>query len=183
MVTLITGGIRSGKSDFAVKLAQKLGGDSVIYIATMKAIDEECLKRIERHRSNRPKAWALLEAYRNLGDILRNYDHKVVLLDCITNLISNIMMDVDLTWEDVDERTLIEVEEDIVGEITNLLRVNSELSKKLIIVTNEVGATLVPITKLGRILVDYIGKVNKILAESADEVYLMVCGIPIKIKG
>ena len=183
MVILITGGIRSGKSDFAVKLAQKLGGDSVLYIATMKAIDEECLRRIERHRLDRPKTWALVEAYRNLGDILRGYDQKVILLDCVTNLISSIMMDVDLTWENVDDKTIIQVEKYIIEEIRNLLKVSGELSSTLIVVTNEVGSALVPITRLGRIFVDYVGRINKLLAEKADEVFLMVCGIPLKIKG
>src|SRR5688500_18489625 len=93
-LTLILGGARSGKSRFAQQLASQLGGDAVLFIATAEAGDAEMARRIELHRTSRPKAWRTIEAPQRVGDALRQAGKspQTVVIDCLTLLVSNVLL-------------------------------------------------------------------------------------------
>jgi adenosylcobinamide kinase/adenosylcobinamide-phosphate guanylyltransferase len=178
---LITGGARSGKSRFAQELALK-SGKPVLFVATAEAGDEEMRKRIEEHQKKRPSTWNTLEVTTRVGnEILKKVGGaQVVIVDCITLLLNNIFNQfADQTDEQIDASL---VEKEVTGEINELIECLNRLDTSFIIVTNEVGMGLVPANKIGRLYRDLLGKANQLLAERADEVYLMVAGLPVKIK-
>lgn len=180
---MVTGGVRSGKSQFAESLAVKYAGYSVLYIATSIPFDDEMKERVRRHRERRPKEWETVEAYNGISDIIRSTDKKAVLLDCLTVMVSNLLLEIDMTWEEKDLEDVDRAEEKITKEVDGLINASKENDKKdVIVVTNEVGMGLVPEYKLGRIFRDISGRTNKKIAENADSVYFMVSGIPLEIK-
>jgi len=174
---LILGGARSGKSQFAQELAQKLS-DNVLFVATAEALDDEMHARIMEHRKNRPATWKTVEAPRQIGRALKGNipGTRVVLIDCLTLLASNIM-----TGGSQPSRE--DCEESIRTEIRELIAAIDEAEATFIVVSNEVGMGLVPDNALGREYRDNLGKVNQMLASRSNVVYLMVAGIPVKIKG
>ena len=179
--TLITGGARSGKSNFAQELALK-SGEPVLFVATAEAGDEEMRRRIEEHRKARPDAWSTFEATTHVGSqVLQKIgEAKTVIVDCITLLINNILLqhiDNDGEWIDASL-----AEKEVVGKINELVDCIERAKASFIIVTNEVGLGIVPANKIGRLYRDLLGKANQTLAQHADEVYLMVAGIPMLIK-
>ena len=179
--TLITGGARSGKSSFARELAIK-SGKPVLFVATAEAIDEEMRRRIEKHRKERPANWRTLEAYTHVGSrILREISEtQTVIVDCVTLLINNVLLQYsDPAGERIDDIT---AEKAVMAEISELVDAIDCVKASFIIVTNEVGLGLVPPNKMGRLYRDLLGTANQMLAQCADEVYLMVAGIPIVIK-
>jgi len=178
---LITGGARSGKSRFAQELALK-SGRAVLFVATAEAGDEEMQGRIEEHQRKRPSSWNTLEATTHLGkEILKKVSGaQVVIVDCITLLVSNIFNQfADQTGEQIDASL---VEKEVTREIDELIDCIKRLDASFIIVTNEVGMGLVPANRIGRLYRDLLGKANQLLQEQADEVYLMVAGLPVRIK-
>jgi len=192
---LILGGARSGKSRFAQSLAAKLG-EKVLFVATGEPLDTEMASRIEEHRRGRPKNWRTLEINTQVGQKLQGQikDADVVLLDCITLLVSNILTKEDrkplsspLTGEDEGEgestEAISEAEKQVMAEMQDLLDCIDKHEGNFIVVSNEVGSGLVPENKLGRVYRDLLGKANQLLAQHASEVYFMVSGIPVKIKG
>jgi adenosylcobinamide kinase/adenosylcobinamide-phosphate guanylyltransferase len=166
---LITGGVKSGKSSFAVSVASKEEGN-VVFVATAKPTDEEMKKKIEEHRRSRPQSWQTLEISRNLLDEVRELKGDVLLVDCITLYIS----------QKLSSRKT--AEEEVLNEISELARWAKKKFLTSIFVTNEVGSGVVPETFLGRVFSEVLGKTNQLLAEEADEVYFLVAGIPLKIK-
>ena len=191
---LILGGARSGKSTFAQSLAPKLG-KKVLFVATGEPLDEEMASRIEEHKRRRPKDWRTLEIDTKVGQKLKGQikDADVVLLDCLTLLVSNILIKEDrkslsspLTGEDKGEGEIAgaisQAEEQVMAEMEKLLDCIDKHEGDFIVVSNEVGLGLVPNNKLGRIYRDLLGKANQLLAQYASEVYFMVSGIPVKIK-
>ncbi|MEG0873796.1 MAG: bifunctional adenosylcobinamide kinase/adenosylcobinamide-phosphate guanylyltransferase [Clostridiales bacterium] len=183
-VVLITGGARSGKSTFAEELALK-AGDKILYVATAKAIDEEMVDRIKRHQARRPKSWETLEAYKNLGSILpeKSTGRDAILLDCITIMSTNIIFDDPVMQkEEVPFEEMLRVEEDLMVEIDDFIRCFDKLNADLYLVTNEVGMGLVPEYPLSRFYRDALGRVNQKLGHAADEVWLVVAGIPLQVK-
>ncbi|HHV73224.1 bifunctional adenosylcobinamide kinase/adenosylcobinamide-phosphate guanylyltransferase [Thermoanaerobacterium sp. PSU-2] len=179
---MVTGGARSGKSQFAESLAVKYAGNSVLYIATSIPFDDEMKERVRRHRERRPKEWETVEAYKGIFDIIRSTDKKAVLLDCLTVMVSNLLLEIDMTWEEKDLEDVVRAEEKISREVDGFIKASKEKDKDVIVVTNEVGMGLVPEYKLGRIFRDISGRMNKKIAENADYVYFMVSGIPLEIK-
>jgi len=178
---LIIGGARSGKSHFAQELALR-ADKPVLFVATAVAGDEEMQQRIEEHRRGRPAVWSTLEVSTHVGNEIRQKiaGAQVVIVDCITLLVNNVFSQyVDQTGEDID--TLL-VEKEVTGEISELVKCINHLDTSFIIVTNEVGTGLVPANKMGRLYRDLLGKANQLLAEQADEVYLMVAGLPVPIE-
>lgn len=180
-MTLITGGARSGKSHFAQELALK-ACEPVLFVATATAGDDEMRQRIEKHRKARPATWSTFEATTRIGSqISKNIDKSpTVIIDCITLLINNIFCQYsDPDGEQIDAPL---IEKEVMAEIDELVRCLDQIDANFIIVTNEVGLGLVPANKMGRLYRDLLGKANQILAQHADEIYLMVTGIPLKIK-
>ncbi len=172
-LTLILGGARSGKSDFAQALARKRGGDAVVFVATAEARDEEMRARIEAHRARRPAAWQTLEAPREVARTLQNAqgEPQVVVIDCLTLLVSNVL----LTDESGAEARLTD-------EVDALIAWKRTHSVEMIVVSNEVGMGLVPAYPLGRVYRDRLGVFNQRVAREADDVFLMVAGVPVEIK-
>ena len=178
---LVTGGARSGKSHFAQQLALE-SDESVLFVATAEAGDEEMRQRIEEHRQQRPTAWRTLETPTHVGNQIPKViaEAKTVIIDCITLLISNILSRYS---EHIDKVTdALRLEKEVVAEISELIRCMDQMQASFIIVTNEVGLGLVPANEIGRLYRDLLGKANQMLARRADEVYLMVAGIPLLIK-
>ncbi len=173
---LILGGVRSGKSSFAQKLAVGFGRN-VFFVATAEALDKEMSSRIEEHKRNRPRSWHTLEAPTAVGKEIREQigNAEVVVIDCITMLISNLLVGNSQTRPAYER-------EQVIDEIEQLVECIDTLEATFIIVSNEVGMGLVPENRLGRLYRDELGKANQILAQHADEVYLMLAGIPIKLK-
>lgn len=181
---LITGGARSGKSTLAEKLAKELG-EIVVYIATAIPFDEGMIDRIEKHKNSRPKEWITIEKYRDFHELIYNKDFikaDTILLDCITLMVSNLLLESGLDFDSCSMSDVEKVEKNITDEIEKLLVTVEKSSKRLIVVTNEVGMGVVPTFRLGNIFRDIAGRVNQYLARQAQDVYLTVSGIPIKIK-
>jgi len=166
----ITGGVRSGKSSYAAELARKMGKE-VIFLATGSAEDEEMRKRIRLHRKARPSHWKTIEEKKDLTLVLSDISspQKVIIIDCLGFLVSNLLL------EDQEE-------EFIIGQIKEIANLILEGSHIAIVISNEVGWGVVPTSRLGREFRDVLGRANQIMARYAQEVYLMVSGIPVKLK-
>jgi adenosylcobinamide kinase/adenosylcobinamide-phosphate guanylyltransferase len=174
----ILGGARSGKSAYAQRLAEELGGASVAYVATAEAGDDEMRARIDTHRAERPAGWRTVEAPRLDGIDLAAaaWDARVVLLDCVTLLVSNAVI---AAGDDADSA----VAEAAAGrEVDALLRAYEEGDATWIVISNEVGMGLVPPYPLGRVYRDALGRANQRIAATASRVVLMVAGLPWELK-
>jgi adenosylcobinamide kinase/adenosylcobinamide-phosphate guanylyltransferase len=181
-VTLVTGGVRSGKSDYAEGLA-RAAGDNVLYLATGVALDDEMVQRIARHQAARPATWTTWEQYRGLGAIREHAaDRSAVILDCLGNLLGGIWYEElpDAESNDLDQFARIEAL--ACAEIDAVVDYCRAEGKDLVIVTNEVGWGVVPPTRLGRYFRDALGRVNRHAAARADHVVLLVCGVPLTVK-
>ncbi len=183
MIRLIMGGTRSGKSSFAEQIANSIGSNDVIYLATAEIRDEEMKERVKRHRKDRPASWQTIEEAYQVSKVLESVPLKsVVLLDCITVLISNLLLRGEEVDKDQNHFKIAGKEIDILRELESVIKEAQENKLELIMVTNEVGLGLVPTYKLGREYRDISGKANQYLAGKADEVYLLSAGLPIEIK-
>lgn len=171
----ILGGARSGKSHYAQELAGKLS-KKVLFVATGEALDDEMKSRIKQHQESRPRSWRTLEAPTDLSSQIEKYikDAHVVLIDCLTLLVANLLGE-DSDYDGADSR--------ITAEVENLLSCIDKTDASFIIVSNEVGMGVVPDNKTARIYRDLLGKANQLLAQHSDEVYFMVAGIPVEVKG
>jgi len=175
--TLIIGGARSGKSTYAQEMARK-SGKAVLFVATAEAGDEDMKKRIETHRESRPSSWVTLEATNHIGSQITGKigNAQVVIIDCITLLVNNIFM----RYNDNTDADL--AEEEVMAEIEELTDCIDRSNAQFIIVTNELGLGVVPADRVSRLYRDILGRANQRLAQYADEVYLLVAGIPVAIK-
>lgn len=174
---LITGGARSGKSTYAQELALK-SGPPVLFVATAEAGDADMVQRIKTHRKSRPAAWTTLEVTSGLGRrITENIGQAgTVIIDCITMLVNNIFQQYHETSD------AGKIEKAVAAEIEELIKCIKHSDARFIIVTNEVGLGIVPADRISRIYRDLLGKANQMLARHADEVYLLVAGIPLAVK-
>ena len=176
-ITLITGGARSGKSSHALRLAEETG-KSVTFLATAQALDEEMSTRIQKHRSERPAHWETLEIPFDIASCVRQIQSDVVILDCITLLITNLMM--QYVKEDlVEEKPFMVAVQKEINKLAGALR---EQKRDWFIVSNEVGLGLVPPYQMGRVYRAALGSANQQLARMADRVIFMVSGIPMVVK-
>jgi adenosylcobinamide kinase / adenosylcobinamide-phosphate guanylyltransferase len=175
---LITGGVRSGKSSFAEALAEKIS-KNVAFIATAQPLDREMADRIEKHRAVRPTNWRTYEEPFNVGGIFNSIDKEagVIIIDCLTLLVSNLMQ--DYQSDSLNKK----LHDKIVKEINKIVQESLKGNATVIIVSNEVGLGLVPANSVGRFYRDILGYANQIIAKNAGQVYLLVAGIPLLIKG
>lgn len=169
MIYLITGGERSGKSSYAQNLALQLS-NSPIYVATARKWDSDFQNRIDRHQLERDERWTNIEKEKHLSEI--DFSGKVALIDCVTLWLTNFFVDnkndVTLSLEEAKKE---------------FLSIANQENATLIIVTNEIGMGVHASTEIGRKFTELQGWMNQFLASNADEVVLMVSGIPVKIKG
>jgi adenosylcobinamide kinase / adenosylcobinamide-phosphate guanylyltransferase len=172
MLTFVIGGARSGKSRFAQSLCS---APCVVYIATARAEDDEMRYRIEQHRQNRPEHWITIEEPLDIAGACRRIETcaDIILIDCLTVWLSNLM------WERRDQATN-EIDSCAESQIEAIASLASETD--VIVVSNEVGAGIVPENEVARRFRDLQGFVNQRCAARADRVFLMVAGISVPIK-
>lgn len=182
---LLLGGARSGKSAYGETLASRLAGSMpVLYIATATPSDDEMRERIARHRASRPAHWHTTEEQLNPASALQSSTEPVVLLDCVTLLVANLLLEGAPHGENFDEAPVVSAgaEARVDHAITDLLDAWRARTATLILISNEVGMGLVPPYPLGRVYRDCLGRINARLADEADIVLLMVAGLPIELK-
>ncbi len=179
---LIIGGARSGKSRQALRLAAEMG-ERVLFVATATAGDDEMRRRIEAHRAHRPAHWRTLEVPTSVGRAISQGidDAHVVILDCLTLLVSNVMGK-HTPNDDQGSVDMGLLEPPLEAEVRELMEALDAASASCVVVSNEVGTGLVAVSPLGRAYRDLLGGVNQRVARWADEVYLMVAGIPVRVK-
>ncbi|KAB3532853.1 bifunctional adenosylcobinamide kinase/adenosylcobinamide-phosphate guanylyltransferase [Alkaliphilus serpentinus] len=177
-IILVTGGARSGKSTFAEGLVKN--EKEVVYIATSRICDDEMQERVNIHRQNRPQEWRTAEATEELRKVVK--DERYYLLDCLTIMTSNILFDLTKDMDIIDVGVQKRVEEKVVKEVEEIINKVQSIEGSLVMVTNEVGLSIVPENHVGRVYRDIIGRVNQRVAALCDEVYLVVCGLPLRIK-
>jgi adenosyl cobinamide kinase/adenosyl cobinamide phosphate guanylyltransferase len=177
-IVLILGGARSGKSRFAQQLGERIGGASVLFIATAEASDLEMASRIEVHKNSRPQAWGTLEKSMGVASALAAAPdrYQAVVIDCLTLLASNVIVSCGNPLDDK------KAEQRMRQEIDALIAACRQRQGVIIIVTNEVGEGLVPDNRLGRVFRDLLGWTNQAVASEAEAVYLMVAGLPVEVK-
>lgn len=171
-VTLVLGGAQSGKSYYAHQLASRF--KRVTFIATARNTDAEMRKKIARHRHERPAAWKTIEAPIELTEAIRSasLDSDVVLVDCLTVYVANVMSAPRKSRSKADSKECIKAVCDAIRAA----------DASVIVVSNEVGGGVVPPYRSGRTYRDFLGQMNQKVAQMADGVILMVAGLPITVK-
>lgn len=169
MLTLILGGARSGKSALAERLANDSGLD-VVYIATAQALDGEMASRIAHHRARRPSSWSLVEEPLALAATLREHarDGRVVLVDCLTLWLSNLLGDAEPRLE-TERAAFLDALPGLPGDI--------------VFVSNETGLGITPMGELTRRFVDEAGRLHQALAHRCDRAIFVAAGLPLILKG
>lgn len=185
-IILISGAARSGKSRFAEQLASQID-KQVAYLATAQALDPEMQERINQHQSRRPANWTTFEEPFEIEKIIEeNHQlHKTWLLDCLTLFVSNLLLrKIKATSDSTFDSTLADsrVQSCIMDRIDSLCRLVAKTKITLLIVSNEVGWGLVPPDPVSRLYRDIVGLANQKIAARAEEVYVTVLGLPLRIK-
>jgi adenosyl cobinamide kinase/adenosyl cobinamide phosphate guanylyltransferase len=162
-LVFLTGGARSGKSRLAVELATSETRE-VAFIATGQALDDEMTERIARHRALRPDHWETREEPVEVASEVRHLpDHMGAVIDCLTLWVSN-LMSAGLRDDEIEHRA---------SELASVAGARESLT---VVVSNEVGAGIVPVHPEARRFRDVLGRVNTIFAEAADRSVLVVAG-------
>lgn len=187
---LILGGARSGKSGYAEDIARHITRDTtqhttkhtdsngnVTYIATATAFDDEMKVRIERHQADRPNDWKNIEEPIYLAKTLLQHssEDKVILVDCLTLWINNLLMQ--------EDTNLLKGSDLLKNEIDNFINCLDKLSGTVIFVSNEVGMGVIPMGSITRQFVDESGRLHQQLGKHVNHVLLMVAGIATVVKG
>lgn len=180
MIILITGGTRSGKSSYGEQL---LGDEeNILYLATATITDEEMARRVAHHKKRRGSRYITVEGYKRMDQSIRETSCEQTMLDCVGTTITNWMFDGS---DDLDHMTHQEaeaLEKEILMYFQKIIEAMKGKNGRQVIVSNEVGMSLISEYRLGRVFTDILGRVNQYLASQADEVILMVSGIPMVIK-
>ena len=166
---LVIGGVRSGKSSFAVNLAKK-SKKKPVFIATCKPLDKEMVTRVKKHQSSRPKSWKTVEEDINLSSVIKKLKvDNVAIIDCLTLWICNLLM-ANLSKKKIDAK---------IKEFIDALKATEAT---IIIVSNEIGWGIVPENKLSREFRDIIGLLHQRVAKVSSQVHLMVAGLSLPVK-
>lgn len=183
-IILVTGGARSGKSSFAEQLCIDRN-NSTAYIATSIPFDDEMKDRVQKHKDSRPENWETYEIYKDIYSIIKEISnkHETVIMDCITLLVNNLMFTYDLDLDNASPYDINKMEDYIKKQIIMLFEEVKNTELYFVNVTNELGMGVVPANKLSRVYTDIVGRINQYIASISDEVYFVVSGIPMKIKG
>lgn len=167
--TLVLGGVRSGKSSFALKLCEAAEGPRV-YLATATALDAEMARRIERHKRERANEWATVEEPIKAAEVLSATEQgSVVLIDCLTLWLTN-LMGLGLGDDEILER------------VDGFTQVIGDSQSAVVAVSNEVGQGIMPVNAMARRFADLSGFMNQSMASVAEEVFFMRAGIPTRLK-
>lgn len=171
-LVLVLGGVRSGKSSYALREAEKIGGEKAL-VATAEPLDDEMKERIAKHKTDRSGIWDTIEEPLDIAETLERIKnhYNVVVIDCLTLWLSNLMG----KWN--EESNKIQVEMD------KLAKSCLDFPGYLYLISNEVGMGIVPDNRLARRFRDRAGELNKQLAQVSDKVIFMHAGIPVTIKG
>lgn len=175
-IVLVTGGCRSGKSAYAQQMAESLPPER-LYVATCPVTDDEMERRIEQHRqARRDRGWETIEEHLDVAGVLRRHaEHSVLLVDCVTLWVNNLMYDAERQSREITEA-------DVAERCGEMLDAVEACRGTVIFVTNEVGLGVVPDNALARRYRDLIGRANQTIAARADAVTLVCCGIPLHLK-
>ncbi len=166
---LVLGGARSGKSAYALELAGSFSKGK-LFIATAEALDDEMRERIAEHKKDRGSAWTTVEEPTEIIEVIaKNKEAGLILIDCVTLWLTNLM-----------EKGLTDA--DILKEVSWLSSAIKETVGAVIIVSNELGLSIVSENPLGRRFTDLSGRANQILAKAVDEVYFITAGLSTKLK-
>jgi len=169
-IALVLGGARSGKSRFAEGLVAGAGREPV-YLATGQAFDDEMRQRIAEHRARRPAPWRTVDAPLELSPAIaaEASSTTAILVDCLTLWVTNLLL----------------AERDMAGEREALVQTLRDLPRdaRVVLVSNEVGLSIVPDNALARAFRDEAGLLHQAVAAVADEVHLVVAGLAVRIKG
>jgi adenosylcobinamide kinase/adenosylcobinamide-phosphate guanylyltransferase len=187
-LTLLLGGVRSGKSRAAIALANpaRSGGARALFVATAEAHDDEMRDRIHAHRGERGDHWETLEAPLELAVALQNRlsrdgpEPTTVVIDCLTLWVSNVLLTLD--ENDDAERVLADRTAVLIAAIERHASTANGAKRQWIVVSNEVGLGVVPATALGRRYRDALGRTNQLVAAAAQRVVLMVAGLSLDLK-
>lgn len=177
MLTLVGGGSRSGKSEYAESLIK----NSATYIATGMGFDTEMKSRIKKHRDRRENSnvdWTTVECQYKIDENMSLEEYA--LFDSLGVFTSNVMY--ELTKDELTKETKGKTVEAVVSEIEKLVKIAKDFNSKLIIVTDETGLGVIPENKVARDYRDILGSVNQRVAKMADEVYFVAMGIGVKLK-
>jgi adenosylcobinamide kinase/adenosylcobinamide-phosphate guanylyltransferase len=180
-LTLVLGGVRSGKSRFAEELAHKLGGDDVLFVATAENRDGEMDHRIQKHKESRPASWVTLEQPLKVGQAVldREESSRVIVIDCLTILVSNALCrDPSLV---LSPRSIDQIHHQLTNEIDKIVEVARVSKIHVVVVSGEVGLGIVPEHPLGRAFRDLLGWANQSLAKHANATYLMISGFAVPL--
>lgn len=179
-VTFVLGGCRSGKSRFALEAAASIPADQRVFIATAVPFDEEMRTRVARHQAERGDAWTTIEVPQNLPEAIREYGgrpERVVLVDCLTLWINNLLLEASESGSGSEATSAL-----IQTRIVRLVAAIESARCPVVLVSNEVGAGIVPENRLARSFRDLVGSMNQAVAACASRVFWVVAGIPVAIK-
>lgn len=176
-ITYVTGGVRSGKSEFAERLAAAFE-QPVLYVAFGVNTDKEMQERIERHQMRRPNSWGTVEQpYELLEPTTKYQDYEIILVDCFSTWLTNRLIKIpEAELRNENNRT------EIIAEVQAWLAEINKLSQPVIIVSSEVGLGGVAMSSLGRLFHDLLGECNQLIAQAADEAYAVLSGLPLRLK-
>jgi len=170
-VTLVLGGVRSGKSHYAQQLGEQAG--RVVFVATAQPSDDEMRRKIDRHRSNRPQRWQTVEEPLGLAEAIVRYGPScdLMIIDCLTIFAANLL------------EAMGDDESSIESSVDRLCLALQPPPCSVVLVSNEVGSGVVPPHPLGRRFRDLLGEMNQSVARVATDVLLLVAGLPLVLKG
>jgi adenosylcobinamide kinase / adenosylcobinamide-phosphate guanylyltransferase len=165
----VLGGAASGKSQAAIELAGQVGPRA--FVATGEALDREMAARIDRHRTTRSSDWVTAEVPSDVAEWFHKNQstYHAIVLDCLTLWLSNLL------GRGFSDLAIINATEDLLHAIRST-------RTRVVVVSNELGLGLVPATKAVRAFRDLAGRVNQQVAVEADEVYLAISGLPLRLK-